>query len=347
MAEFLDKLAVGLERVSEQGGLAGGSAWVVAVSGGADSVALLVGLLRLRETGRANIGRIHGAHLEHGLRGPAGEADARWVEELCGRMGVEVTIGRADVEAAASASGESIESEARRQRYAFLHRAACEVGSAVVVVGHTADDQVETIVHRIVRGTGIRGLAGMPAARLLGKSAGGEGQEVWLVRPMLEVRRHEVEAFLRSEGIVWREDLSNASLAYTRNRIRHELMGVLRTFNPEVERAILRLAGTAGWVNELITHEAQELVTSLTRETGPGELRLDARRLRQHSRLEQAEVVRAALRRLDTPERRLGHKHIVRVLDVLGPDGPVGVELPAGVRVRRSGGRLIFTRSVG
>ena len=192
MSEFLHRLAESVERLG-----VGGGGCVVAVSGGADSVGLLVGLVRV-----LGAERLHVAHLEHGLRGAAGREDAAWVQGLCERLGVKATVGAADVGAAAAESGESVETQGREVRYGFLLRVAQDQGCEAVAVGHTADDQAETIVHRIVRGTGLRGLAGMPAVRRLGEG-------VRLVRPMLGVRRAQVEAFLRAEGVAWREDASN------------------------------------------------------------------------------------------------------------------------------------------
>ena len=131
---------------------------------------------------------------------------------------------------------------------------------------------------------------------------------------------------------------------YTRNRIRHEVMPVLRGLNGQVEEALVRLGRTARWWSERVEGEAEATLESLTFEKGAGRLVLDARRLRELAEGEQAEVVRAALRRLGVGERRLGQRHVMAMLAVCEREGPVATEGPEGVRVRRSGGRLYFTR---
>jgi len=343
---FLEALA---EQIERHRLAALGERWLVAVSGGADSMALLHGLARLQREGRLKVLALHVAHLDHGLRGAASESDAALVGAAAARLGLAATTGAADVAGAARASGESIETEARRQRYRFLAETAARQGCGVAALGHTAEDQAETILHRIVRGTGIRGLAGMAAARRQ-RGTGGAG-ELWVVRPMLEARREEVEAFLRGEGIEWREDASNRSAEHTRNRIRHELLPLLaREYNPQVAEALLRLGRTAGWLREWLGEEAEAALAELTTGRGEGEVRLDAARLRERPRMQQAEVVRAALAALGAPERRVGRGHVEAVLAVAAGQGgepPRAVQLPYGVRVRRKRGELIIEREGG
>ena len=208
---------------------------VAAVSGGCDSVALLRALTAVKTGGQ---GRVSVAHLNHRLR-PEADDDERFVVELCGRLGVICEVGHVDVAGAAAEAGEGLEAAARRCRYRFLQEAAGRLGARFVVTAHTADDQAETILHRIVRGTGIRGLAGMARVRTLGHAA--------LVRPLLGIRRAELVAYLDELGQPYRHDSSNADRRFTRNRIRLELLPRLRErFNPEIEEALLRLGTLAG-----------------------------------------------------------------------------------------------------
>jgi tRNA(Ile)-lysidine synthase len=220
---------------------------VAAISGGADSVALLRALVALR-TGGA--GRICAAHLNHQLR-PDAEEDQRFVVDLCRRLDIVCEVGRADVDRLANEAGDGLEAAARTARYRFLEQTAGRLGARFVVTAHTADDQAETILHRIIRGTGIRGLAGMARARPLGHAT--------LLRPMLDIGREDVLRYLDALGQPYRQDPSNADLGFTRNRIRHAIMPQLREqFNAQAAEALLRLGTLAG--------EAQTLVDSLVEE---------------------------------------------------------------------------------
>ena len=217
---------------------------LVAVSGGADSVALLRAIVALKIGGA---GRLAVAHFNHQLR-PDAEDDERFVVDLCGRLGVTCEVERAAADGLAVPSGGGIEAAARLARYRFLETTAGRLGARFVVAAHTADDQAETILHRILRGTGLRGLAGMARARPLGHAT--------LIRPLLGVRRAELRAYLDALVQPHRRDRSNLDLRFTRNRIRRELLPRLqKQFNPDVVEALLRLGNLAG--------EAQAVVNGL------------------------------------------------------------------------------------
>jgi tRNA(Ile)-lysidine synthase len=208
---------------------------LAAVSGGPDSVALLRALVAVKTGGR---GRLCAAHLNHQLR-PDAEADERFVVDLCGRLGVTCEVGRAAVERLAAQSGDGIEAAARTARYRFLEQTAGRLGARFVVTAHTADDQAETILHRILRGTGVRGISGMARARALGHAS--------LLRPLLGIRRAEVLAYLDAIGQPYCSDQSNRNPRFTRNRIRRRLLPRLqREFNPDIIEALLRLGNLAG-----------------------------------------------------------------------------------------------------
>jgi len=219
---------------------------VVAVSGGRDSVALLRALARLRELMHEDselghrappAGRLIVAHFNHHLRAAESDADEAFVRDLSQRLQLACETGHAS--RLNDANGKGLEAAARRHRYEFLRTTADRFGARYVATAHTADDHVETILHRIVRGTGVRGLAGIPARRTLSPLT-------TLVRPLLEIRRSEVESYLNELGQPFREDASNASLAFTRNRIRHELLPLLeRNYNSRVREAIERLGELA------------------------------------------------------------------------------------------------------
>ncbi len=188
-----------------------------AVSGGADSVYLLHRCLE----GAAGRGfEVFAAHYNHCLRGEESERDERFVRSLCEGLGVELRVGRGDVAAYAAEKGLGTEEAARELRYAFLERAADSLRCDTIATAHNADDNAETVLLALVRGSGAKGLAGIPPRR--GRIA----------RPMLGITRREIEAYLAERGIGHVEDSTNASLDYTRNRIRALVMPALREINP-------------------------------------------------------------------------------------------------------------------
>ena len=195
---------------------------LVAVSGGADSVALLRGLAGLKVGGE---GKLVVGHFNHRLRGEESDGDEQFVARLAEELGLGLECGRLEA-GDIDACPDGIEEAARRQRYRFLTETAERVGARYVACAHTADDQVETVLHRILRGTGIAGLAGIPRCRRLSPA-------VTLIRPLLEVRRAELVDYLASLGQSYREDSSNLDRRFTRNRIRHDLLPQLaKDFNP-------------------------------------------------------------------------------------------------------------------
>ena len=217
-----------------------GAALVVAVSGGADSVFLLRALHRLAGSRRL---ALTVAHLDHGWRGPAGAADAAWVAALAAALGLPFRGGRVDAPAAARAGGRSPEDAARRLRYAFLRDVCREAGAAAVATGHTADDQVETVLLALLRGSGPAGLAGMAAAAPL-PAPGSAGLR--LVRPLLGLERAALRAALAALGQPWREDASNLDPGLPRNRLRLEVAPVLAVLAPGYRRAVARAARLSG-----------------------------------------------------------------------------------------------------
>lgn len=191
-----------------------GGTVLCAVSGGADSMCLLHWLSR-----REGI-TLHAAHFDHRLRGAESEADADFVRRWCERAGIPFHLGSADVAAEAARRGRGVEETARSLRYAFLEETAAAAGAEVIATAHNADDNAETLLLRLARGTGLQGLAGIPPRR---------GR---VVRPLLTTPRAEILAYLEAEGLPHREDSSNADERFSRNRIRAQVMPVLRSLNP-------------------------------------------------------------------------------------------------------------------
>ena len=222
---------------------------VVGLSGGADSVCLLDLLALMRERGDVGVG-IHAAHLNHALRGEESDEDERSARDLADRLGLPITVDRRDIGGVRAEEGGSLEAVARRERYAFLGSVAesVGVGAGAVAVGHHADDQIETVLHRLIRGAGLKGLRGIPLTRLIG-----DGSAARLVRPLLFARRAEILDHLKERGLTYREDSSNADAAFTRNKIRHELLPRIESdFNPAFGESLLRLSRSATDVHELL-----------------------------------------------------------------------------------------------
>ncbi len=307
---------------------------VVAVSGGPDSVALLYALLdpaRGTEDGRLVV-----AHLNHRLRGEESDADEDFVRALHARLTVgspELRLRCASLDVKTAAAGENLESVARRLRYEWLAGVAQDEGVTRVVTGHTADDQAETVLHRLLRGAGLRGLRGIAPSRPLADG-------VVLLRPMLAVRRADVLAYLISLGEPYREDSSNLDPAFTRNRIRHELLPLLASrFNPEVVRGLCRLAGQAEETYAAEEAEALTLLKLAERPRAGDLLVFDRKTFVAAPRHRVREALRLAWRREGWPVGEMGFDAWERLAAVaLGETA--AVDLPGGVRARARGGVL-------
>lgn len=303
---------------------------LVAVSGGPDSVALLRAMTALK-TGGA--GRLCVAHLNHRLRADA-EADERFVVELCRRLEVHCEVERIDVGRLAAAAGDGIEAAARSARYRFFQQAAGRLGARYVATAHTADDQAETILHRILRGTGIRGLSGMARTRPLGHAS--------LIRPMLGIRRVEVTAYLDALGQPCRHDPSNADTRFTRNRIRHGLLPQLqRHFNPEVVESLLKLGRLAGDTQAVVDRQVGEWFDRCVTIVGPNEARIELAIEAAHD--ERQYLVRELLmtlwRRMDWPRQSMGMAQWDELAELaLRPSEPAKRVFPGGITVEVAGG---------
>ncbi|RPI60722.1 MAG: tRNA lysidine(34) synthetase TilS, partial [Planctomycetaceae bacterium] len=326
--------------------LPGGAGVVLAVSGGADSVALLAAMNALADQpGREY--RLIVAHLNHLIRPSAGD-DATFVAELAKRLSLPCVIGQADVPALAEQLGQGVEQAGRMARYEFLLKAARDNAAGFVATGHHADDNVETILYRIFRGTALKGLAGMPLRRpLLEGRQTAAAQPVMLIRPMLQSRRDEIEAFCTRQGLPWQTDESNTDTTYRRNFIRHDLLDMLRQkLNPRVDEAILRLAQTAGEIDEYLTAQAGNVLDEATISScdNPDNraVELRAQTLADLPAALRTAAIRLAMERLGVPMRSLGFDRIADATAVALPDGPTCANLPGHCRIRRDGEKLII-----
>jgi len=280
-----------------------GDAVVVAVSGGADSVALLHIMWRLAKPMGL---RLHVGHLNHLLRGEQAEEDARFVVDLARALGLPCTVGREDVAARAAAARIGLEEAGREARYSFLRRLAGEVGASRIALGHTRDDQAETVLMRLLRGAGIEGLAGIPPVRGA------------IVRPLLAVGHAELEEYCRQQGLAWRLDPYNFDPGYLRNRVRHRLLPCLEEVAGRGVRERLAelaevLRADVEWLREVEerTLADQASVRGEAIVIDPG--RLEALPLALRRR-----VLRRAIQAVKGPGRQVGFAHVQAVLDLLG-----------------------------
>jgi tRNA(Ile)-lysidine synthase len=302
---------------------------VLGVSGGADSVAMLRAMATLKDQ-HGGRGKLYVAHLNHGLRGGSADADETWLRSLCERLSLALTVEKMDVSAIAAKQGDGWEAAARSARYDFLRVVAERTGGRFVVTAHTANDQVETLLHRILRGTGMDGLAGMAKARPL--AAG-----VALVRPMLELKRQDVLEYLAAIEQDFRSDSTNEDTQWIRNRLRHELLPQLRErYNPQVDAALLRLAVQAG--------EAQQIVAELA--AGLGDKCVDAKSSRSkvncasfegQPAIVVREVFKLAWRQAGWPEQAMGFDEWQQLADLASGIGLQSLNLPGGIRAKRDG----------
>lgn len=317
-----------------------GSAVLAAVSGGADSVALLH-FLATERSRTARPALLAVGHVNHALRGRESDEDARLVRSLSERLGLpcfEETLpeGALRPGGAIDASTLAPEELARRLRYEALGRLASRAGAAMVATAHTADDQAETVLFRMARGSGLRGLSGMKSrARVHG---------VRVVRPLLDATREQVLAYLARHQLSHREDASNANLGATRNFIRHEVLPRLRErVNPGIRDALLRQGDLFREVDGYLEAEARRVLPLVVVSAEAGKIVLDAGRLVSYPKLLRTYIFRCALHDLDGIAREVLAVH-VDVLHSLATES-IGrsADFPLGARVRRERGQIVLT----
>lgn len=295
--------------------------WLVGVSGGADSVALLHLLVA------EGFGNLVVCHLDHALRGRASTEDAKFVKRLAEKHGLKCEIARADVRSRME-NGESMETAARNTRHAFFATCAAKYRCPRIVLAHHADDQAETVLWNLLRGS--HGLKGMRAEQILTTEA---GVNLEIHRPLLEIRRVELEQWLKSNGHRWREDASNVEPVAIRNRLRNEAIPLLAEISGrDAGLAFVRSAADAEGIMEL-----ESWALAQTNVLDPqGRLHLGA--LRALPPVLQRIALRKFLidHEINAPDRAL----IERAMSLLDVKNPAAINLPGGARFRRREARL-------
>ena len=325
------------EFIRRHGLFAGAGGILLAVSGGADSITLLHVLVALKTQGWIEPDLVY-AHINHQLRGPASDADEQFAIEQASRLGVPVATRAVDVRGYARTHGLSIETAARQLRLTNLGEIAQSHGCTWVCTGHQKNDNAETVLHRLWRGTGLRGLAGIRPVRRVAN--------LRLASPLLCVTRHEIIQYLQRRQLRWREDQTNADVTYTRNYIRHRLLPLLQQ---EAQGCLVEelsdLAASARKLHDRVEREAQKAWSKLV-EPGDGRVTIHASGLASLPEPVAVELIRKALLSMAAGEGNLVQAHYRGILQMAHTNvSGKRVPLPNGLLARREGEQMILSRT--
>jgi len=331
----MDVLAAIRHNVTQHRMLQAGNTVVVAVSGGPDSTCLLHALTCLRSELSIDL---HVAHLNHGLRGDEAAADALYVANLASEWGIPRTIETADIQAYRRTRHLSLEEAARQVRYKFLQRVAATCGAAAIAVGHTADDQVETIIMHLLRGAGLTGLRGMLPVQ---SWPGG----VPLIRPLLDVRRRDIEDYCTANGLQPHRDCSNDDERIWRNRLRRRVLPLLEQISPAMPTTILRTARILAEEDAYLNDQTKSIWTKAVT-VGDDVVRVDLSIWQALPLVLQRRLLRAVWQQAAQTYDDLSWAHVEHARAVIaGPTGST-LSLPHGWRLYRGYTSFSLTRRV-
>ncbi len=330
---FIDKVE---STIKKYGMLEKGDRVLVGLSGGPDSVTLLSALFSLKDKYGVDI---YVAHLDHGFRGEESAADSRFCEELTEKMGLEIICEQIDVPRIAKEKGISPEEAARFERYDFFKRVCGEKGIKKIAVGHNKDDQAETVIMRLVRGSGMAGLSGMNPLKVM--------QGFKIIRPLIEISRREIEEFLKAGKLNCRRDSSNAKTIFTRNKVRRDLIPYLeKNFNPNVKEVLSNTAENLRMENDFLERFANRKFKSVSRIKN-GEILIDIKRFKRQPEAIRKRILRAALKELKGDLRRLTYQHWKEMRELID-NRPVNsiVDLPGGVNIVKNKTSVSLTQAL-
>lgn len=293
-----------------------GETVLVAVSGGADSTALLNLLSSHREELRISL---HVAHLNHMLRKGDAELDVKFVEGLAQRLSIPVSVEAVDVAALAQQEKMGIEEAARVARYDFFGRMADKIGAKKIAVGHTADDNIETFLMRLLRGAGLKGLCGIPPKR---------GR---IVRPLIKIWRREIEDYVGALKLVPRRDHTNYESKYLRNSIRLKLVPQLKIYNLNIKEIILQTILLVTEDNLYLENKAAEELDEIMVSRNFGEIRLNIEKLKSLEGTIQRYLLRLVIEKVKGDLAELSFNHIREILNKLDATEKWELHLPDGI----------------
>lgn len=306
-----------------------GDVVVVALSGGADSTALLDLLSRFSDYNPALVA----VHLNHGLRGAESDADQEFCRVLSSRYAIPFETRFIDIKKIAAARRQNLEDAGRQARIAFFDEVRSKYGAAAVALAHHADDQAETMLMRLLRGSGMTGLSGMAYRNTRG-----------YVRPLLDVTRSEIERYLLERGLEWREDSSNSDTVYLRNRIRHELLPLLEGYNPAIRSRLSQSASILGGDESLLVELTEQAFAS-TCKVGEGTVYGSVLQLRALHPALRRRVLRYAFRKSAGTLDGVSHRHVDALCDQIDSSRPNSrLAFPHGITVSREYDNLTWAK---
>ena len=312
---------------------------MVGVSGGADSVALIQAMVRLNSELGYKL-KLHIAHLNHCLRKEESDGDAEYVRSMADSLDIPCSVEACDIPAICLQEKGSVEEVARRERYNFIERVCVTNHANYVAVAHHADDNAETVLHRILRGTGLRGVGGITPSRSIRRFS-----DISLTRPLLDFTKDDIVRFLDEIDVEYREDSTNAGLDATRNVIRNSIIPAVEAdINPQVRDALLRLSEQARWATEYIRETVHKTYETLVISRTDQELVLNAAGLLRKGRIVQTELIREAIISFDIGEQDLSFGHLKSVTDLIADQvSRRKVALPGGMTAQLVYNRLILS----
>jgi tRNA(Ile)-lysidine synthase len=270
-------------------------------------------------------GRLIVGHVNHQLRGEESEGDQQFLTDECAKLEVELVVRHVDTAALAVEQGDGVEAAARSSRYRLLTEMAEQVGARFVATAHTRDDQAETVLFRLIRGTGLRGLAGIPFTRSLSEA-------VTVVRPMLGVRSADVKDYLTSIGQAWRTDKSNVDRRFKRNRIRHDILPQLgAALGGDAAEALARISEQAAVAQAIVEQAARDLLERCRQRTPSGGMQLDVGPLVSESPALVGEALRLAWREAGFPEQDMTRRWWEKLAALAQNGERATLHLPGGV----------------
>jgi tRNA(Ile)-lysidine synthase len=329
--------------------LKGGGVVIVGVSGGPDSVALLSLLFWIKTHSelRTPNSELYIAHLNHKLRGKESDEDEAFVRSLAERFGIGIEVKCVDIKTLSSTGRQSVEEVARSERYSFFESVARKVGASAVAVGHTADDNAETILHRIIRGTGLFGLQGMRPKRAL---VGARCNVPLLIRPLIFSWREDIIKYLEQEGLPYRIDSSNLQADYFRNKIRLELLPLLgQNYNKNIKEALCRLSEIAQQNYDFLSVKLDDVLKDALIEQKSNACVFNATELAKQPQILRQLVIRECLARLGVPLKGIGYKNyaaISKLLEGGQPKADKTLQLSGKLTLRLEQGKLYIEKDV-
>lgn len=337
----LDKLSFGVFNVINTHRLMKtGDGIILGVSGGPDSISLAMILHTINAARELRL-RFTIAHLNHKLRGKAAEEDAQFVRDFAAGLSLPCKVKEVDIQKIASQTKCSIEEAARTERYRFFEETAREQGATLIALGHTADDNAETVLHRIIRGSGAVGLGGIPIKRPLTPDS-----PIQIVRPLLFTWRKEIIQYLQDKQSGYRTDASNLETTYLRNKIRLNLIPLLEEqYNPNIKKTLNQLCRIFSENNEYLSSEAKKALKSATIKSDGERSVIDARFLEKQPKIIQHRVIQEVLNTLRVPLKEITYEHYTTILEGITKAGRMRrFQLPGALCVWYEHHRLHFSK---